>query len=134
MCLMSGFRVNPRTEPALVRVISESLSWYYLAICTVDYIIFLQRLEHCFSLRGTVLNWLSFYLIATSFSVSTGNFKSDKVDIPYGVPQGSVLGLLFNLYMVQPGSIIQQYNISYQSYVDDPQLYISICISFHQQP
>ena len=94
----------------------------------VDHVILLQRLERCLCLRGTVLNWFSSYLTGRSFSVSVGNFESDEVRIPYGVPQGSILGpLLFNLYMLPLGSIIQQYNISYHSYADDTLLYICFC-------
>ncbi len=137
----SGFRVNHSTETALVRVINDlkigtdnhKVSVLVLldlsaAFDTVDHVILLQCLENCLGLKGTILKWFSSYLTGRSFSVSIGNCKSDEVGTPYGVLQGSILGhLLFNLYMLPLGSIIQQYNISYQSYADDTQLYI--CVS-----
>ncbi len=138
----SGFRINHNTETAIVHVFNDlkissdnhNVSVLILldlsaAFDTVDHAILLKRLEYCLVFSGTVLNWLSFYFIARSFSISVGDFNLDWVSISYGVPQGSNLGpLLLSLYMLPLGSI-RQYNISYHSYADDTQLYISVSVS-----
>ena len=85
------------------------------------------RLETWAGLSGTVLKWFRSYLEEQSYFVTIGSYQSDRVAMTCGVPQGSVLGpLLFNLYMLPLGQILQNSNVNYHSYADDTQIYIAL--------
>ena len=65
------------------------------AFDTVNHSILLQKLQH-YGVRGTALNWFSYYLTDRKQYVSANGHTSDHLKISCWVPQGSVLGpLLF---------------------------------------
>ena len=65
------------------------------AFDTVDHNILLARLKSSIGINGTALNWFTSYLNNRSqrIRVSLNGFTSDSFKLPYGVPQGSCLGL-----------------------------------------
>ena len=70
------------------------------AFDTIDHEILLNRLESWIGLSGTTLSWFNTHLTDRNYFVSLGDYVSEKQSILYGVPQGSILGLLlFSLYI-----------------------------------
>ena len=69
----------------------------------------------------------SAYLSNRYQSVSVAGVLSDKVNVQFGVPQGSVLGpQLFSLYMSPLVSIIHNCGLQCHTYADDTQIYVAI--------
>ena len=63
------------------------------AFDTIDHKILLHKLYN-YGIRGIALNLIESYLSNRFQSVKIDDEKSDKLQVRYGVPQGSVLGPL----------------------------------------
>ena len=139
----SAYRPHHSTETALVRVVNDLLSAMHngkvsiltlidlsTAFITIDHDILLHRLQHVFSIQGTVLLGLKSYLTDTQQIVSVNGRQSKSFQLLYGVPQGSVLGpILFIMYTQPLTHVIKRHSLHHQLYADDTQLYKSCCPS-----
>ena len=102
------------------------------AFDTVSDPLLLNRLKHHFGIQGTVLRWFRSYVTDCSQKIAlddTNNNKlavSDQAILNQGVPQGSNLGpILFTLYTSPLSDICREHDVSFQSYADNQQIYLS---------
>ncbi|TWW54884.1 hypothetical protein D4764_0125770 [Takifugu flavidus] len=95
------------------------------AFDTDDHSILLQRLEHVIGIKGTALDWFRSYLSDRYQFAHVHGIPSSYIKVSHGVPQGSVLGpILFTLYMLPLGNIIQQHGINFHCYASDTRPYL----------
>ena len=93
------------------------------AFDTIDHDILFKRLESI-GVRGSALRWFQSYLCSRSQAVNINGTVSSHVSLPYGVPQGSVLGpILFTIYSSRIASIARKHGLYVHTYADDTQLY-----------
>jgi hypothetical protein len=96
------------------------------AFDTIDHSQLISRLRTSFGISGTVLDWLSSYLLNRTQVVKMRNTISTSSHLASGVPQGSVLGpILFSAYISPIGKLAADYKLNHQQYADDTQLFIS---------
>ena len=80
----------------------------------IDHTILLHRLQYCYAITDTALNWITTLMADQSSKVSiNGHFSADR-DLVYDIPQGSVVEPnLFVYYSYPVSEIISNHNHSY---------------------
>ena len=132
----SAYRVFHSTETALLKIQNDfatsmdkgaAVGLILLdlpaAFDTIDHSILSNCLQHWYGIDGVVLKWVQSYLYSRKQRIKIEGHLSDAFQLPYGVPQGSVLGpLLFTLYTTPLSSIISKFNVTHHLYADDTQI------------
>ena len=136
----SAYRRLYSTESALLKIqndiaasmdsekaVALTLLVLSVAFNTIDHDILFNSLRDWFGVGGTVFIWIKSYLSNHKQKVKLGNSFSDAFSLPYGVPQGSVLGLfLFTLYTTPLSNIISNFNVTHHLYADDTQTFLAL--------
>ena len=131
-----GFRENHSTSMTLIDITDNirdqldkgnfTLGMFFdlkKAFDTVDHNILISKLEH-YGIRGVAGKWISSYLSNRQQFTHVNGENSQKRQINFGVPQGSILGpLLFLLYINDIGQCTQEGNV--RLFADDTAIFVS---------
>jgi len=131
----SAYRDHHSTETALVRVHNDIVTAIdhgdvcalvlldlSAAFDTVDHSILLDVLQTRFGVVDNARKWIDSYLSDRTQQVCVGTVLSTISPMPYGVPQGSVLGpKQFIAYTEDIVGIFDKLNITHHGYADDTQ-------------
>ena len=110
--LQSAYRAQHATETAILKINNDILRGLDKSKCTVlasldlsaafdtvDYVIFLRKLQNLYGVEQTALQWFGSYLTDRTHQVCIHNTLSESQFLKCGVPQGSVLGArLYSMY------------------------------------
>jgi len=143
--LQSAYRRHHSTETALLKLLSDvygasdcqqvvllGLLDLSAAFDCIDHEILLRRLRSRFRVHGSAYDWISSFLHGRSQQVVYKGRLSAKLQLLFGVPQGSVLGpILFLLYTAELIHIIVECGLIVHAYADDTRVYQSINQSVH---
>ena len=130
---ISAFKEGCSTEMVLLDVSDDILmnmdrQRITLMVCTdllaafnmVDLYIMLAVLEVSCGVKGNVLNWCDSYLRGHSARVKIKDTISDKINVDFSVPQGSVMRpYFFNMYESSLSHEIEDILVTLSGYADD---------------
>ena len=136
----SAYKSSHSTETALLKIQNDIAlsvdSGKAVALTLLDLSAVFDMIDHSllydclhdwFGRDGTVLSWIKSYLSNRKQKIKIGDSFSEVVILPFGVPQGSVLGpLLFTLYTSHPRQVISKFNVTHHLYTDDTQIYLAV--------
>ena len=134
-----GFRKNCSTATAIFKLSRDLHSAYDLGYSTscifVDYKKAFENLSHkilmekmhVYGLSQKSIRWLNSYLENRRHVVDCNGYQSEQSHVPYGVPQGSILGpSLFVIYVNDLLYLMGENNVaSIEMYADDTVLHVS---------
>ena len=96
------------------------------AFDTLDMDILSNIFKSKFKIEGNVAIWFSEYLTNRHQRIHINGVLSDKFQVEYGVPQGSVAGpVTFLSYLSSPYELIETYLPDVGGFADDNQLYLA---------